>query len=235
MSDFPLFLPGPQAMRLPPAGLSVRSTNRLVPTSRRSCLPTSPIRSRDSEGQRPQCFSRPDRSRATSKSYPMKPPRLLDQDSSGGVQGPGVGERHKAASKPLIQSGPKSAAGRSRATSKSLPMGYPYFDITNERAQPCQNAPGTPRRGPGGGDGLVLEDHSGGYRIEPIRPGGVLVGFRPFEERRDEFRPGEVRPGEVREERRTKAIISLLERQAGKKRIGRSRWVSRSRERNGFH
>jgi hypothetical protein len=28
--------------------------------------------------------------------------------------------------------------------------------------QPCQN-------------GLVLEDHSGGYRIEPIRPDGVLV------------------------------------------------------------
>ena len=80
----------------------------------------------------------------------MKPPRLLDQDSSGGVQGPGVGERHKAASKPLIQSGPKSAAGRSRATSKSLPMGYPYFDITNERAQPCQNA--------------LLEGHSGDYR-----------------------------------------------------------------------
>ena len=68
----------------------------------------------------------------------MKPPRLLDQDSSGGVQGPGVGERHKAASKPLIQSGPQSAAGRSRATSKSLPMRCPYFDITNEREKPRQ-------------------------------------------------------------------------------------------------
>ena len=68
----------------------------------------------------------------------MKPPRLLDQDSSGGVRGPGVGGRHKAASKPPIQSGPKSAAGRSRATSKSLPMGCPYFDITNEREKPRQ-------------------------------------------------------------------------------------------------
>ena len=96
------------------------------------------------------------RSRATSKSLPVKPPRLLGQDSSGGVRGPGVGGRHKAASKPPIQSGPKSAAGRSRATSKSLPMGYPYFDITNERAQPCQKG--------------LLEDHSGGYRIEPLRP-----------------------------------------------------------------
>ena len=48
--------------------------------------------------------------------------------------------------------------------------------MTRKRAgqQPCQN-------------GLV-EDHSGGYRIEPLRPSGVLVGYRP----------GEVRPGEVR-------------------------------------
>jgi hypothetical protein len=42
------------------------------------------------------------------------------------------------------------------------------------RPEPCQN-------------GLV-EDHSGGYRIEPLRPSGVLV----------DYRPGEVRPGEVR-------------------------------------
>ena len=83
------------------------------------------------------------RSRATSKSLPVKPPRLLDQDSSGGVRGPGVGGRHKAASKPPIQSGPKSAAGRSRATSKSYPMRCPYFDLTDERAQPCQDGTDT--------------------------------------------------------------------------------------------
>jgi hypothetical protein len=45
--------------------------------------------------------------------------------------------------------------------------------------EPCQN-------------GLV-EDHSGGYRIEPLRPSGVLVGYRP-----GEVRPFEVRPGKVR-------------------------------------
>ena len=47
-------------------------------------------------------------------------------------------------------------------------------------------------------DDLVLEDNSGGYRIEPFRPGGVIVGFRPFEVRPGEVRPSEVRPGEVR-------------------------------------
>ena len=29
----------------------------------------------------------------------------------------------------------------------------------------------------------IYEDHSGGYRIEPVGPGGVLVGFRPGEVR----------------------------------------------------
>ena len=50
--------------------------------------------------------------------------------------------------------------------------------------EPCQN-------------GLV-EDHSGGYRIEPLRPSGVLVGYRPGEVRLGEVRPSEVRPFEVR-------------------------------------
>ena len=35
-------------------------------------------------------------------------------------------------------------------------------------------------------NGLVREDHSGGYRIEPIRLGRVLVGFRPDQSRRGE-------------------------------------------------
>ena len=53
--------------------------------------------------------------------------------------------------------------------------------MTRKRAgqQPCQN-------------GLV-EDHSGVYRIEPLRPSGVLVSYRP-----GEVRPSEVRPGKVR-------------------------------------
>ena len=54
--------------------------------------------------------------------------------------------------------------------------------MTRKRAgqQPCQN-------------GLV-EDHSGGYRIEPLRPSGVLVGFRLGEVRPSEARPFETRP-----------------------------------------
>ena len=52
------------------------------------------------------------------------------------------------------------------------------------RPEPCQN-------------GLV-EDHSGGYRIEPLRPSGVLVGYRPGEVRPGEVRLSEVRPGKVR-------------------------------------
>ena len=35
----------------------------------------------------------------------------------------------------------------------------------------------------------LVEDHSGGYRIEPIWPDGVLVGYRPGEVRPAEFRP----------------------------------------------
>jgi len=31
--------------------------------------------------------------------------------------------------------------------------------------------------------GGLLEDHSGSFRIEPLRPGGVLVGSHPFEVR----------------------------------------------------
>ena len=38
-------------------------------------------------------------------------------------------------------------------------------------------------------NGLVVEDHFGGFRVEPLRP----VGVRPFE-----IRPVEVRPVEVR-------------------------------------
>ena len=50
-------------------------------------------------------------------------------------------------------------------------------------------------------DGLVLEDHSGGFRIEPLRPDGALVGFRPFEVRAEDARqrPGEVRQVELQE------------------------------------
>ena len=47
-------------------------------------------------------------------------------------------------------------------------------------------------------NGLVLEDHFGGYRIEPLRPSGVLVGYRPGEVRLSEVCPFEVRPLEVR-------------------------------------
>ena len=39
----------------------------------------------------------------------------------------------------------------------------------------------------------LVEDHSGGYRIEPLRPGGVRIGSHPRE-----GRPGEVCPDEVR-------------------------------------
>ncbi len=66
----------------------------------------------------------------------------------------------------------------------------------------------------------LLEDHSGGYRIEPLRPDGVLVGFRPSELRpivvliRSEVRPGEVRPVEVRlsEVCTKKGLLSLRSR-----------------------
>jgi len=46
--------------------------------------------------------------------------------------------------------------------------------------------------------GCLVEDHSGGFRIEPIRPEGVLVGFRPSKVRLAEVRRSEVRPSEVR-------------------------------------
>ena len=47
----------------------------------------------------------------------------------------------------------------------------------------------------------LFEDHSGGYRIEPLRPGGVLVGQRRFEVRAEDARqhPGEVRQVELQE------------------------------------
>ncbi len=50
--------------------------------------------------------------------------------------------------------------------------------------QPCQNG--------------LLEDHSGGFRIELIRPDGAPIRNRPYEVCPGEVRPGEVRPGEVR-------------------------------------
>ena len=48
-----------------------------------------------------------------------------------------------------------------------------------------------------------MEDHSSGFRMESLRPGGVLVSYRPFEAHVFKFRPFEVRhvkvrPGEVR-------------------------------------
>jgi hypothetical protein len=46
-------------------------------------------------------------------------------------------------------------------------------------------------------EGLV-QDHSGGFRIEPLRPDGVFVGFHPSKVRTGEVRPHEVRTGEVR-------------------------------------
>ena len=42
------------------------------------------------------------------------------------------------------------------------------------------------------------EGHSGGYRIEPVRPGGVLVGPRANEVHPREECPSKVRPAEVR-------------------------------------
>ena len=45
-------------------------------------------------------------------------------------------------------------------------------------------------------NGLV-EDHSDGYRIEPFRPGRVLVGFRPDQSRRGEVLLAKVRPLET--------------------------------------
>ncbi len=48
-----------------------------------------------------------------------------------------------------------------------------YFDTA-----PTLRADHQPRQ-----NGLVLEDHSCSYRIKAIRPGGVLVGLRPFEVR----------------------------------------------------
>ena len=48
---------------------------------------------------------------------------------------------------------------------------------------------------------VLVEDHSGGYRIETHRPGGVLVGQRRFEVRAEDARqhPGEVRQVELQE------------------------------------
>ena len=51
----------------------------------------------------------------------------------------------------------------------------------------------------------LVEDHSGGFRIESLGPSGhpiseriILVGFRPGEVRPFEVRPFEARPGKVR-------------------------------------
>ena len=61
---------------------------------------------------------------------------------------------------------PAFVASSSHSSSRGATLGAVDFHGSTLRAdqQGCQN-------------GLVLEDHSGGYRIEPLRPGGFLGGF----------------------------------------------------------
>jgi len=73
---------------------------------------------------------------------------------------------------------PVSAACHQRATSRRPDFRPQGRGVTSAPSyqHPRQN-------------GLVVEDHFGGFRVEPLRP----VGVRPFE-----IRPVEVRPVEVR-------------------------------------
>ncbi len=75
--------------------------------------------------------------------------------------------------------------------------------------QDCQNA--------------LVEDHSGGFRIETHRPGGVVVGLRLGEVSPVEVRPGEDRPGEIRLEEVRPAEVRPKEVRLAEVRFGEVR------------
>ena len=73
----------------------------------------------------------------------------------------------------------------------------------NREESPLTSTASTLRADQQGGQNGLVEDHSGAFRIESIRPGSGCVGRRPGEVRPgevrpvEEFRPLEVRIGEV--------------------------------------